>query len=146
MKSLLLFISLLFTYISTPNADSPELNTDLGRIFKGRASYYGVKLNGHRTASGEIMDKSLFTCAHKTLPFGTMLEVKNLKNQKKVIVRVNDRGPYSNSRILDISFAAAQEIEMITSGTADIEAIVIGKNGVVAIKPVDPLLDILNLK
>lgn len=146
MKSLLLIISFLFAFTSTPNADSPGLDTDLGKIFKGKASYYGVKLNGRKTASGEIMDKTLFTCAHKTLPFGTMLEVTNVKNQKKVIVRVNDRGPYSNSRILDISYAAAEEIEMINSGITNIEAIVIGKNGVVAIQPVDPLVDILNLK
>lgn len=81
-------------------------------------SWYGDEFHGKPTSSGEIFDMNAFTAAHKTLPFGTMLEVTNLANGKKTIVRVNDRGPFVDDRELDVSKAAAQALDMITSGTA----------------------------
>ena len=93
----------------------------------GICSYYGEKFHGKKTANGEVFNMYEFTAAHKSLPFGTKLEVKNIANGKKVIVRINDRGPFVSNRILDLSFAAAEEIDMIKSGTAEIEAEIIFK-------------------
>jgi rare lipoprotein A len=89
-----------------------------GDIFVGEASYYAEKFHGRKTANGEIFDMYIKSAAHKTLPFDTILEVTNLENRKSVIVRVNDRGPFVQGRILDLSFAAAKEIDMIASGVA----------------------------
>lgn len=82
------------------------------------ASYYGDEFNGRPTSSGELFDMSDLTAAHKTLPFGTILEVTNLGNGKKVTVRVNDRGPFVANRELDVSKAAAETLGMIATGTA----------------------------
>lgn len=89
--------------------------TDMG---SGMASYYGRELAGNRTASGEPFDPDEFTCAHRTLPFGSKLRVTNLATGKSVIVRVNDRGPWGRGRVIDISQAAAKEIGMHRTGTA----------------------------
>lgn len=82
------------------------------------ASYYGDEFQGRPTSSGELFDMNALTAAHKTLPFGTMLEVTNLANGKKVVVRVNDRGPFVETRELDVSKAAAAQLGMLESGTA----------------------------
>ena len=87
-------------------------------IGSGMASYYGAELAGNRTASGELFDPSALTAAHRTLAFHSRVVVTNLANGKEVVVRVNDRGPWSKSRIIDISHAAAREIGMHRSGTA----------------------------
>ena len=84
------------------------------------ASFYADKFNGRRTASGEIFDTNGYTAAHKTLPFGTVLKVTNLDNGKSVKVRVNDRGPFVQGREIDVSKAAATELDMIGSGTAKV--------------------------
>ncbi|MGP1528943.1 MAG: septal ring lytic transglycosylase RlpA family protein [Treponema sp.] len=80
------------------------------------ASYYGEAFNGRPTSSGEIFDMNQYTAAHKTLPFGTLLEVTNLENGKKVIVRVNDRGPFIANREIDVSKAAAESLGMLNRG------------------------------
>ncbi len=85
------------------------------------ASYYAGAFHGRKTASGEIFDKNALTCAHKTLPFQTLLKVTNPKSGKSVIVRVNDRGPFHRGRDLDLSFAAAQELGMIAPGVIKVE-------------------------
>lgn len=87
-------------------------------IGSGMASYYGRELAGNRTASGEAFDPDDFTCAHRSLPFGTKVRVTNLANGQSVVVRVNDRGPWGRGRVIDISQAAAKEIGMHRSGTA----------------------------
>ena len=87
-------------------------------VEEGVASFYADSLHGNDTASGEAYDKSAYTAAHNTLPFGTRVRVTNLENQKSVDVRINDRGPYHGGRIIDISRAAAQELGMAESGTA----------------------------
>jgi rare lipoprotein A len=80
----------------------------------GVAAFYG----GGRTASGEVTGRSGFTAAHRTLPFGTMVLVTNVRNGRTVVVRITDRGPYGRGRIIDVSRAAARELDMIDSGTA----------------------------
>lgn len=89
-------------------------------IGQGTASYYGRELAGNRTASGERFDPRGFTAAHRTLPLGTKLRVTNVANGRSVIVRVNDRGPFVGRRLIDVSLGAAQEIQMIRSGTAQV--------------------------
>lgn len=86
----------------------------------GRASYYSDKLHGRKTSSGEPYDKRAFTCAHRSLPFGTHVRVENLANGKSVVVKVNDRGPHGGKRIIDVSRAAAEALDMIRSGTATV--------------------------
>ena len=83
----------------------------------GMASYYGNELAGNRTASGERFDPGQLTAAHRTLPFGSMVRVTNTSNGDSVIVRINDRGPFSRGRVIDVSQAAAREIGMHRSGT-----------------------------
>lgn len=83
---------------------------------EGLASFYADKLHGRPTASGEKYDRTKLTAAHPSLPFGTKLKVVNLTNQKSVVVRINDRGPHNNKRIIDISRKAAEQIDMIRAG------------------------------
>jgi len=84
----------------------------------GTASFYGSRHHGKRTASGEPFDQHGLTAAHRTLPFGTRVQVTNLKNDRTVVVRINDRGPHTRGRLIDLSKAAAQQLDMIRSGTA----------------------------
>ncbi|MCL6261659.1 septal ring lytic transglycosylase RlpA family protein [Aquiflexum sp. TKW24L] len=91
------------------------------KIQEGIASYYGRKFHLKRTANGETFDMERMTAAHKNLPFGTMLKVTNLKNDKVVWVRVNDRLPQNSKRIIDLSRAAATEIGMINDGLAKVK-------------------------
>lgn len=95
------------------------------------ASYYGEPFHGRPTASGEIFDMNAYTAAHKTLPFGTMLEITNLENGKKVIVRVNDRGPFVGNREIDLSRAAAEMLGMIGQGIARVTIRRVGQQDVV---------------
>jgi len=97
------------------------------RVQTGVASYYGGEHTGARTASGERFDPKSMTAAHRTLPFGTRVRVTNLANGRSVVVRVNDRGPFRKSRIVDVSRAAAAELRMIASGTAKVRLEVIGE-------------------
>ena len=85
---------------------------------QGEASYYGAAFAGNRTASGERFDPDALTCAHRSLPLGTLLRVTNIANGRSVTVRVNDRGPFVRSRLLDMSLAAARDIGMVRSGKA----------------------------
>jgi peptidoglycan lytic transglycosylase len=87
----------------------------------GEASWYGPGFRGKKTASGEIFDDQKFTAAHKTLPLGTKAKVTNLDNQKSVDVEINDRGPYVNGRIIDLSRAAAKALDMVEQGTAEVQ-------------------------
>jgi rare lipoprotein A len=86
----------------------------------GEASYYGREFMGSRTANGEKFDPDALTAAHRTVAFGTRVRVTNLSNSKNVVVRINDRGPWKKSRIIDISYAAAKKIGMHHSGTAKV--------------------------
>jgi rare lipoprotein A len=90
----------------------------------GKASWYGKEQHGGPTASGERFNMYQMTCAHRTLRFGTMVEVENLKNGRRVTVRVNDRGPFSRGRIIDVSYAAAKQLEMIDAGIVPVRIVV----------------------
>jgi rare lipoprotein A len=83
----------------------------------GVASYYAKSLDGHRTASGEHYDMKALTAAHRTLPFGSRVRVTNLGNGLSVVVRINDRGPLVKGRVIDLSYAAARELQFIDHGT-----------------------------
>ncbi len=87
----------------------------------GVASWYGEEFAGRTTANGEIFDPLLLTAAHRTLPFGTVVDVTNPKSAKTVRVRVNDRGPYIGSRVIDLSYAAAQQIGLIEPGVGEVD-------------------------
>ena len=84
-------------------------------------SWYGPGFHGQKTANGEVYDQNSFTAAHKSLKFGTLLKITNLKNSKSVVVRINDRGPYIHGRDLDLSKAAALELGMVRKGVAKIK-------------------------
>ncbi len=92
-----------------------------GKSYKGIASFYAKKFNGKLTANGETFYNTEFTCAHKSLPFGTILLVENTRNGKKVIVRVNDRGPYIEGRDIDLSFKAAMSLGFTHKGVAKVK-------------------------
>lgn len=85
---------------------------------EGVASYYAHDFHGKLTSNGETFNMNDITAAHRTFPFGTKIRVTNLNNNKSVIVRVNDRGPYVDGRIIDLSLGAAKEIDLIQTGTA----------------------------
>lgn len=119
----------------------------------GTASYYADKFHGRRTASGEIFDKNGYTAAHKTLALGSYALITNLRNGRKVIVRINDRGPFSKSRIIDLSKGAAKEIGMVSTGTARVrvEAMQVDSQGYIIGKGAESLYQLakregLNLK
>ena len=94
----------------------------------GFASFYATKFNGRRTASGEKFNNNAMTAAHKSLPFGSKVQVTNVRNGKSVVVRINDRGPYVRGRIIDLSKAAARKIGIGRTGTARVKLEVIRNN------------------
>ncbi|WP_301098772.1 septal ring lytic transglycosylase RlpA family protein [Otariodibacter sp.] len=122
------------------------INKETSRQFSqtGVASYYGTQFHGKKTASGEIYDKNTFTAAHKTLALGSYALVTNLRNGRKIIVRINDRGPFSNGRVIDLSVAAAREIGMLNTGTArvKIEALQVDRQGYISGKGVYTLMNL----
>jgi rare lipoprotein A len=97
-----------------PPGKTPSTNT-------GTASYYAAKYHGRQTANGEIYDMHRLTAAHRTLPFGTVVKVTNLDNHRSVVVRVNDRGPFIDGRVIDLSWEAARTIGMVQSGLAPVK-------------------------
>lgn len=88
---------------------------------KGGASWYGNKFHGHLTSNGERYNMFAMSAAHKTLPLPSYVQVTNLANNKKIIVRVNDRGPFHEGRVIDLSYAAASKLDMLQAGTAQVE-------------------------
>ncbi len=95
---------------------------------KGIASWYGADFNGKRTASGEIYNMYASTAAHKTLPLGTYVKVRNLNNGLSTVVKINDRGPFVKGRIIDLSYKAAKDIDMVRTGTAPVIIRIVGGN------------------
>ena len=112
------------------NAGQLLAQYDIGYKETGKAAYYADKLRGRPTASGELYDKNAFTTAHKTLPFGTIIKVTNLSNNKTVTVKVNDRGPFQPGKMLDISRAAAEQIDLIKQGVAEVQLEVLGDDAI----------------
>jgi rare lipoprotein A len=94
---------------------------------RGIASWYGKDFHGRRTANGEIYNMYAMTAAHKTLPLGTYVKVTNLRNDKTVVVRINDRGPFIRGRVIDMSYASAKKLGLVGPGTAPVEVVALGK-------------------
>ena len=105
--------------LSAPVKPAPKTH---GKIFRGIASWYGSVFNGRKTASGETFDMNAMTACHPTLPFGSMVRVVNLRNRKSVVVRITDRGDLgsNNGRIIDLSYAAAEQLQMTRAGLAKV--------------------------
>ena len=96
----------------------------------GVASWYGPGFHGKKTASGEVYNMNALTAAHNTLPLNTLVRVTNLDNHKRVLVRVNDRGPFVGDRLIDLSRAAAEKLNMVGPGTAHVRVEVLADNGI----------------
>lgn len=116
---LIIFIGNLAT--ATTKLNGYDTSFLRGEIWYGNASWYGSKFHGKRTSSGEKFSRHRLTAAHKNLPFNTMVLVTNLRNNKTVIVRINDRGPFVDNRIIDLSEKAAKEIGLKEQGIAYIK-------------------------
>ncbi|HEX2642428.1 MAG TPA: septal ring lytic transglycosylase RlpA family protein [Thermoanaerobaculia bacterium] len=117
----LVALQLLATACSNNRRPAVPTQPD-GQMFqRGMASWYGPNFHGRRTASGERYDMHALTAAHPTLPFGTLLEVRNPRTGQRTVVRVNDRGPFAKSRVIDLSYAAAKAVGVYGPGTALVE-------------------------
>ncbi|MCL1837243.1 MAG: septal ring lytic transglycosylase RlpA family protein [Treponema sp.] len=122
-KTIALLLTFYIAALCIPQQASAQAYTaPAGDNFRqeGIASWYGAEFDGRPTASGEVFNSSMFTAAHPSLPFGTYLLVTNRHNNKQVAVRVNDRGPFVASRIIDVSRAAAEQLDMLATGTAPV--------------------------
>lgn len=103
------------------------ITSSSGFVQLGEASWYGKDFHGRKTANGEIYDMYKISAAHKILPFNTYVKVLNLNNNKYIIVRINDRGPFVKGRIIDLSYAAAKEIDLIGTGVAKVKVTALKK-------------------
>lgn len=112
---LIAFTSLLLSACASQGQVDPQ-----GYRAEGKASYYGARHHGNKTASGERFDQNALTAAHRTLPFGSRVQVTNLRNDKTVVVRINDRGPYAKKRIIDLSQKAAEQLDMLRDGVVPV--------------------------
>lgn len=108
-----------FTSANTTKYD--DKNTETVTVMYGKASYYGTEYEGKSTANGDTFSNREYTAAHKSLPFGSMVRVTNIANNKSVIVKINDRGPYAPGRVIDLSRKAAEELDMIRAGVIDVK-------------------------
>ncbi len=120
MKFKIVFLSLFFSVFLFSCKDKESGKAKYVLYQKGEASWYGPGFNGKKTANGETFNMNKLTAAHRTLKFGTIVRVTNLRNNKQVEVRINDRGPYSKKRIIDLSKKAAEQIGLIKSGVAKV--------------------------
>jgi rare lipoprotein A len=125
--------------VSPGNASQAGLGVSAFRE-EGIASWYGTEFEGHPTASGELFNPAQLTAAHPNLPFGTMLRITNTQNNRQVTVRVNDRGPFVNTRIIDISRAAAEALDMLVTGTAPVVVELAGEASIAAPPAAPPIL------
>jgi rare lipoprotein A len=103
---------------SSTSPDPTTTEVTAQSVETGTASYYAHKFHGRKTANGETYDENEMTAAHRTLPFGTRVRVTNLENQKSVELRINDRGPFVDGRIIDVSYRAAGELDFLQAGLA----------------------------
>lgn len=112
----------------------------------GNATYYGNRSHGRKTSDGSRYHKDSLTCAHRTLPFGTLLKVTNKRNGKEVIVKVTDRGPFRRGAIIDLSMAAAKHIDMVKDGVCPVEIAQVGNVPLTPVndEPVLPELELLD--
>lgn len=115
------------TYYEVDGRRYHVMKSSAGYVERGIASWYGAKFHGRRTSSGELYDMNAMTAAHPTLPIPTYVQVTNLRNGRKVIVKVNDRGPFLHNRLIDLSYVAAAKLGITAEGT-----------GLVEVKAIDP--------
>ena len=108
---------------------------------RGVASWYGRDFHGRKTSNGETYNMFAMTAAHKTLPLGTFVRVQNLGNGKSTVVRINDRGPFVRGRVIDLSFTAAKELDIVGPGTAPVEVVAVQ----VSMPPGSPVLDLAEI-
>lgn len=104
-----------------PTASNLIASSSGSQVSTGQASWYGPGFFGNRTASGEVLRPGTLTAAHRSLPFGTMVRVTNLWNGRSAVVRINDRGPFHGSRVIDLAHGAAQELGLTASGLAQVK-------------------------
>ena len=123
-----ILILIFLTLAALPDA---EAQISLGKTEVGRASFYSSRFHGRKTSSGEIHNSTELSAAHRTLPINTMLEITNLATNQRVIVRVNDRGPFSKNRMVDVSKEAARLIGIISNGVASVSMRIVGMEGMV---------------
>jgi rare lipoprotein A len=114
-------IFLLIALLAAGCAGTASRSEREREVETGLASYYASRFHGGRTASGQRYDETLLTAAHRTLPFGTRVEVTNLGNGRKVVVTVTDRGPFSRGRVIDVSKRAARKLAFVREGTARVK-------------------------
>jgi rare lipoprotein A len=122
-----LYVNILL-YFCTINGPNVHL---LGAEQKGKASFYAKKFHGRITSCGEKFNQTEYTAAHRSFPFHTMVEVTNLANNKSIIVRINDRGPYNRNRLIDLTKTGAAKLGFVKTGVASIKLRVIGMEGMV---------------
>ncbi len=113
------------TSLATTSGDSSSHGGTAGDDVRGVASYYAHEFHGRTTASGEVYDENALTAAHRELPFGTRVLVTNLSNERDVVVRINDRGPFVTGRIIDLSYAAARRLDFIEEGITTVRVEVV---------------------
>jgi len=106
----------------TTGEDIPVATTSKAQMHQlaGIASYYSDEFHGRKTSNGETFDMHELTAAHRTLPFNTKVKVTNLENGKSIVVRINDRGPFKDNRVIDVSLEGAKQIGLIANGTASV--------------------------
>ena len=124
-----LLLSFLILGLAGCAGGSKEPSTQPGSVQEGLASFYAHRFHGRTTASGEIYDENKMTAAHKTLAFGTTVRITDIVNGKAVVVRINDRGPFVEGRIIDLSYRAARELDMINAGVVKVRLEVIRTDG-----------------
>ena len=129
MKYLILLLFILSLIITGCDGDSDSEEDKNELLQTGIASWYGPGFHGRLTSSRERYNQNDLTAAHRTIPFNTVIQVKNLENDKSVEVRINDRGPYQGDRIIDLSKAAAEKIDIIDPGISEVELILIKPGG-----------------
>jgi rare lipoprotein A len=113
---------LCLSALSTTAGTNPQIaSSPAPAIESGTASYYADKYQGKPTASGEVFDMHQLTAAHPRLAFGTIVKVTNTENNRSVLVRINDRGPFVSGRVIDLSLAAAEELRMVKSGLVQVK-------------------------
>jgi len=130
LSSFIAYVVLAFAMLTLAGCASAQVNSKNTKRFLeiGLASFYALKFHGRATASGEIYDMNSLSAAHPKLPFGTWVRVTNLKNKKNVVLKVNDRGPVSKKRIIDVSYKAAQELGFIREGVVKVRLEIVSRN------------------
>ncbi len=133
MENIKVYIILTFLIFSVAGccfSSKPKVEEwDGNKRYTGYASWYGGKFHGRLTSNGETYNMYSLTAAHRSIPFDSIVEVKNLKNRKKFIVRINDRGPFVKGRIIDLSFAAAKKIDSVNAGVVKVKLKIIHVGG-----------------